>query len=344
MNPRNVDLLLLGFGNVGRAFARLIDTKQSELSEEWNLHLRVVGIATGRHGAALNNQGLRPEQALELVESGQSLHELGSTVDGIEHMIAESQADAVLESIPVNYETGEPALSYLRMALENGMHAITANKGPVVHGYSELSQLARERNRRFLFESTVLDGAPVFSTWRSTLPGARLESFRGILNSTTNYILTQMEGGLAFEEAVHNAQELGVAESDPSGDVEGWDAAVKVAAVITVLMGQSLKIEEIDRTGIGGIHATQIAEATAQGKRWKLICTGWREGESVLGRVGPELVESSDPLYQVGGTSSAITFHSDVLGDLTIAKGDSGPETTAYGMLADLLNAVRARR
>ncbi len=141
------------------------------------------------------------------------------------------------------------------------MHAITANKGPVVHAYRELTELAQAKGRKFYFESTVMDGAPIFSLFRSALPAAQLNSFRGILNSTTNLILGRMEDGETFEDAVKYCQEIGLAETDPSGDVDGWDAAIKVAALVTVLMGVPLKPQEVDRTGIRGITAEMVAEA-----------------------------------------------------------------------------------
>ena len=339
-----VRLVLVGFGNVGSALARLIAAKHPEAKERYGLDLRVVAIATGTHGMALDPEGLDLTRALEIRERAGNLSELstGSAQTDIPSLLKKIEAEAVLESVPVNYETGQPALSYLQAALERGMHAITANKGPVVHGYRALTEIAQATGSRFLFEATVMDGAPIFSTWREGLPGARLMSFRGILNSTTNYLLTEMEAGKSFESALEEAQAIGVAETDPSGDIDGWDAAVKVAALATVLMETQLGIEEVERQGIGELDAAQIREALGAGQRWKLICSVWREENKVLGRVRPERVGPEDPLYHVRGTSSQITFSSDVLGDLTIMGTDPGPGTTAYGMFADLLNAVRA--
>lgn len=329
---------------MGSALARLITAKQPEVRERYGLDLRVVAIATGTHGVAFDEAGLDLGRALEIQEHAGNLSELtpSNTRSDIPTLLKEVDAEAVLESVPVNYETGQPAISYLQAALERGIHAITANKGPVVHGYRALSEIARSNGSRFLFESTVMDGAPIFSTWREGMPGARLMSFRGILNSTTNFLLTEMEGGRSFESALVEAQAIGVAETDPSGDIDGWDAAVKVAALATVLMDYPLGIQEVDRQGIGDLHADQIRAAMDDGQRWKLICSVWHENNKVLGRVRPERVGPEDPLYHVRGTSSQITFTSDVLGDLTIMGTDPGPDTTAYGMFADLLNAVRA--
>jgi len=241
----------------------------------------------------------------------------------------------------VSYETGRPAIDHLRAGLEAGMHVITANKGPVVHAYRELRDLARRQNRHFYFESSVMDGAPIFSLWRAALPGARLQSFRGVLNSTTNLILTLMESGQTFDEAVAQAQAIGVAETDPSGDILGWDAAVKVAALVTVLMDSPLLPQQVERQGIEGITPSLLREAREEGRRWKLICEAEHVDGAVRARVAPERIGPDDPLYGVMGTSSSITFVSDVLGRLTVTEEDPGPETTAYGLLADFINAVR---
>jgi homoserine dehydrogenase len=221
------------------------------------------------------------------------------------------------------------------------MHAITANKGPVVHAYRELTELARAKGRKFYFESTVMDGAPIFSLFRSAMPAAQLISLRGILNSTTNLILGRMENGETFDDAVKYCQKIGLAETDPSGDVDGWDASIKVAALVTVLMDVPFKPQEVDRTGMRGITAKMVAEARAQGKRWKLVCSAERDENTVKGRVAPELVSPSSSLYSVEGSSSIVEFHTDTLSSLSIVEGNPGPETTAYGLLADFINAVK---
>ncbi len=335
-------LALLGFGNVGRAFARLLLRKEAELESDYGINFIVTGIATGRHGIAVDPNGLDLEKALALFESGQSLSRMTRCpVTDTLDFVRSVPADVLFENSPVNHENGEPAVTHLREALERGMHAITANKGPVVHAYRELTDLAAKMKRKFYFESTVMDGAPIFSLFRSALPAAQLNSLRGILNSTTNLILGRMENGESFDDAVKYCQQIGLAETDPSGDVDGWDAAIKVAALVTVLMGLPLKPQDVDRTGMRGITAKMVAEAKADGKRWKLVCTVERDGNTVSGRVAPELVEPSSPLYSVEGSSSIIEFHTDTLSSLSIVEGNPGPETTAYGLLADFINAVR---
>jgi homoserine dehydrogenase len=339
------NIAFLGFGNVGQALARLLLRKREELLSRYALTVRITGIATGRHGMAIDPQGIDLQRVFGSLADGESLNGM-SAVPGLSSLndfIVSCGAGVMFECTPVNYTSGQPAVDYLRTALEHGMHAISANKGPVVHAYRELTALARARRVNYYFESAVMDGAPIFSLFRETLPAASLRGFRGILNSTTNLILTRMEMGESFAQAVQYAQSIGIAETDPSGDVDGWDAAVKVAALATVLMDVPLKPQEVERTGIGALTPEDVDRARQAGKRWKLVCTAQRAGKGVTGRVAPEMVGSDSPLYGVGGTSSVIQFEMDVLPGLSIVETDPGPETTAYGMLADFLNAVRTR-
>jgi homoserine dehydrogenase len=336
------NLALLGFGNVGRALARLLWRKQAELQSRYDITFSVTGIATGRHGAAVNPAGLDYLRAAELVEAGESLAILSTIpIRDNSDFLRACAADVLFENTPVNHMTGQPAIDHLHLALELGMHAVTANKGPVVHAYRELTEFAKTRHKKFLFESTVMDGAPIFSLFRSALPAAQLLGFRGILNSTTNLILGRMESGESFDEAVKFAQSVGLAETDPAADVDGWDAAIKVAALISVLMDIPFTPQQVDRTGIRGITPAMLAAARAEGMRWKLVCTAGREGNQAKGRVAPELVSASSTLYSVEGSSSVVEFHTDILASLSIVEGNPGPDTTAYGLLADFVNAVR---
>ncbi len=339
---RRVRLLLIGFGNVGQAVAELLLAKDGDIRSMHGLALQVVGIGTASHGAALDSDGLNLGRALELIQTGSDLRRLSRdpVPSDVQELLQAVEAEALLESIPVNYESGQPAVTYLTGALERGMHAITANKGPVVHAFAPLTALAASRGRQFRFEAAVMDGAPLFSLWRECLPGARLQAFRGILNSTTNLILSLMEQGQSFAAAVAEAQRLGIAESNPAGDTEGWDSAIKVAALVTVLMGVPIGLGQVERRGIEGLTDREIQQASQSGHRWKLVCGAKRIGDQVEARVEPELLDSSDPLFHVMGTSAAVTFTSDVLGELTIRENAPGPRTTAYGMLADLLNCV----
>jgi len=339
---KNYRLCLVGFGNVGKAFARLLIKKQTELEERYGLSVSVIGIITGAHGAAIAPEGIDLQAALSTLEAGHPLNELSTTKTPEEPnaFIAACPADFMFETTPVNPHTGQPALTYIQTALENGMHAVTANKGPVVHGYHSLTALARQYERRFLFESAVMDGAPIFALFREPLVGANLISFHGILNSCTNMLLEMMEQGKSFDEAVAYGREIGITETDPSNDIDGWDAAIKVAALVTVLMGTPLTPQNVDRTGIRGVTPQMIADARADGERWKLVCSAEQVADGIQAVVQPQRVGPESPLYSVNGTSSFCQFKLDVLPGLGILESDPGPETTAYGLLADFLNIL----
>jgi homoserine dehydrogenase len=340
-------LVFVGFGNVARALARLLVRKQAVLEKEYGITFSVTGIATGKHGFAVREGGLDIQKALKLVEEGESISPLSEAPvkDSLE-VIRKSRAEVMFENSPVNHSTGQPAIDHVRAALEAGMHAITANKGTVVHGYRELTALARSRGRKFLFESTVLGGSPVFSVFREAMPAAELLSFRGVLNSTTNIILSRMEKGETFDQAVKYCQSIGVAETDPSADVDGWDAAIKVAALVTVLMDLPCLPQQVERQGIRDIKPEDIKQAAAKGRRYKLVCSAERKGDKVSARVRPELVPVSDPLYGMEDSTTGVAFRTDVLGDYSIIESEregmvAGPEPTAYGLFADFVNAVK---
>ncbi len=340
-------LCLIGFGNVARALARLLMRKAGPLEQDHGITFSFTGIATGSHGFAVNPEGLDILQALALVESGKSILPLSTLkVQDSLAVIRNSRADVMFENSPVNHSTGQPAIDHVRAALEAGMHAITANKGTVVHGYRELTELAGSKDRKFYFESTVLGGSPVFSVFRECMPTADLLSFRGVLNSTTNIILTRMENGESFDQAVKYCQGLGIAETDPSADVDGWDAAIKVAALVTVLMKEPFTPQQVQREGIRSITPEMIAKAKAGGQRYKLICSAERINTDIRARVAPGLVAPSDPLYGMEDSTTGVAFRTDVLGDYSIVESErpdmvAGPEPTAYGLLADFVNAVK---
>ncbi len=337
-------IALLGFGNVGQAFVELLLEKKDDLIDKPGIGFRVVGIGSGNHGRAIDPRGLPLQEVLDAYKAGTALDEFSSIpVLDSTGFIEKCGANALIETTPIDYQTGEPAIAYLRQALEMGIHAITANKGPVVHGYRELSNLAKRNQVSFLFESAVMDGAPVFSIARSGLPGARVTSFSGVLNSTTNLILSRMEEGETQEEAISYAQSIGIAETDPSGDVDGWDAAVKVAALVTVLMDIPFTPDLVERTGIRGITSDMIQNASENSQRWKLVCEAVRDPEAshgVKAIVNPQLVSPNSNLFNVSGTSSILEISSDVLGKLSLIEENPSPKTTAYGILADLLNAL----
>lgn len=342
-------LAFIGFGNVARSLVRLLERKRDLLQQEYDISYSITGIATGRHGFAVNPDGLDVQKTLELVESGKSISPLSTfQVDDSLSVIKNSQADVMFENSPVNYDTGQPAIDHAKAALNAGMHVSTANKGTVVHAFQELTALANSKGKKFMFESTVLGGTPVFSTFREAMPLAELISFKGIINATTNIILSRMENGESFDDAVKYCQSVGVAETDPSGDVDGWDASIKVAALATVLMNTPLKPQDVERRGIREITPEMVNQAKAEGKRWKLVASAERVGSQIKARVAPELVDPSSPLYGMMGSSTGLTFRTDVLPDYSVTVSEregmkGGPEETAYGLFADFVNIVRAQ-
>ncbi|MCD6355865.1 MAG: homoserine dehydrogenase [Anaerolineaceae bacterium] len=343
MHMKNYSICMIGFGNVGQAFARLLSRKANQVSQEYNASFKVTAIATKSHGSAINHAGIDMEKALNIAAKKGLLNQLSDepTPEDIKKFIKNSKADFLLENSPVNYESGEPAITHIQAALENDMHAVSANKGPVVHAYKHLSNLAKLHQKRFLFESAVMDGAPIFSVFREALPEANIQGFEGILNSCTNILIEKMEQGSSFDEAVAFAQSIGIAETDPSGDIDGWDAAIKIAALATVLMNAPLKPQDVQREGIRGLTRAAILEAKKEGMRWKLVCSAERIHGKLVAKVAPQRIPPTSPLYSVSGTSSFILFKTDVLPGFGILESNPSPDTTAYGLLADILNILK---
>jgi homoserine dehydrogenase len=220
-----------------------------------------------------------------------------------------------------------------------GAHAVTANKGPIVYAYQELTALAREKNKQFLYEATVMDGVPIFSMFPLGLPATEIRGFSGVLNSTTNVVLTEIEKGRSFDEAVRRAQAMGIAETDPAADLDGWDSAVKVVAMTIVLLGVPMRLDQVQRTGIRDLSEEKIRSVRNAGLRYKLVCRAERRGDTVDCTVRPELLLASDPLANLEGSSSAIRFDMDIFG-LSLVEHNPGIEATGYGLLADFLRAV----
>ena len=331
------NLALIGFGNVGREFLRLLLAKKADLRQRYGIEWRLTGIASRRVGWVANPNGLDPAA---LLDPEWPYPTLTTAPRDVREWLAEAEADVLFEATSLERLTGQPAIDHLKAALEHGAHAITANKGPILHAYRELSDLARSKDRKFLCESTVLDGTPIFSMFESTLPAVELRSFRGVLNSTTNIVLTEMEQGLDLAEAVKKAQELGVTETDPADDLDGWDAAVKTAALVIVLMGLPITLEQVERTGIQGLSVDQIRAARASGKRYKLICSAERTAQGLRASVRPEQLPMADPLALLEGSTSAVMFDLDVF-SLSIIEHSPGLSATAYGLLADFIRAVQ---
>jgi homoserine dehydrogenase len=243
----------------------------------------------------------------------------------------------LVELSPTDLTTGEPATDHIRTALARGMHTITANKGPIALHLAELRRQAADANLYLGFEGTVMSGTPALRLGWSDLAGCEMLELRGIVNGTTNYILTQMEGGMSYVEALAEAQRLGYAEADPTGDVEGYDAAAKAVILANVVMDARLGLADVERAGITTLTRDTIEAARASGERWKLIARIWRDGETVRASVQPTRLPVSHPLAGVGGATNAITFTTDLLGDVTLIGPGAGGAATGFAILSDIL-------
>jgi homoserine dehydrogenase len=339
------NLCFLGFGNVNRTLVRLLADRATELRDRHGVSYRITGIASRRLGWIANPDGLDPAALCGAGAPAREKPEANSnsltntTAQNIREWLAAAHADVLFEATSLNVQTGQPAVDHIRAALEHGAHAITANKGPIVHAYRELRDLAAKRGKRFLFESTVMDGVPIFSLF-DQMPAIHLQGFHGILNSTTNVILSEMEKGLTFDEALKKAQALGVAETDATHDIDGWDAAVKTAALITVLMDIPVRLENIDREGIRDLTPQALRNAKRDGWPFKLVCRAKRVGGSVKASVAPEKVLATAPMAKISSTSSYIYFETDIFPGLAITEENPGLYATAYGILADFVRAT----
>jgi len=345
---RSFNLCFLGFGNVNRTLVRLLNERQHELRDKYDIEFRITGIASRRLGWIAKPAGLDLRGSIEgstLPSNRQGANPVGITDDevtsatDVRSWLAAAHADVLFEATSLNVNDGQPAVDHIRAAFEYGTHAITANKGPIVHAYRELRDLAAKKGKRFLFESTVMDGVPIFSLF-DQLPAIRLQGFYGILNSTTNVILGEMEQGLSFEDALKKTQQLGVAETDATHDVDGWDAAVKTAALITVLMGVPIRLDQIEREGIRDLTSSAVRNAKRDGWPFKLVCRAKRTANGVEASVKPEKVLSTQPMAKISGTSSYVYFETDIFPGLAITEDNPGLYATAYGMLADFVRAV----
>lgn len=340
-------IALLGFGNVLRNFAQLLLDKETTLKEKYDTKLIVTGITTNSKGYAIDPSGLDLKEVLELIKKGEKLNSLhkGDEIKNTIDFIKKVPAEVVLEATWLDPKTGQPALDFCELALNEGKHVVTANKGPVAFGYHKLKALADSKGLGFFYESTVMDGSPLHVIGRESILGLDVLKIRGILNSTTNYILSRMEEKVSFEDALKEMQDQGLAEADPTNDVDGWDSSVKILILAKIYMGAELTPADVDRVGIRHITTEDIESARADGKRIKLVCEAERGADGkVKLTVKPRYLEMSHPLAGVMQTSAAVTIETDVLREITLLQNDSSPRTTAYGMLIDTLNILRGRR
>jgi homoserine dehydrogenase len=340
-------LALIGFGTVGQGLVEILLRKGAALTDRYGVEFQVVAISDLLKGSLYAPNGLNMAQLVEVVQRTGKLDDYPSA-PGLQRgwdslaTIRHCNADTVVEISWTDVQTGQPAISHVQAALESGKNAVLTNKGPVALAYRELAALALAKGVRFCFEGTVMSGTPTIRLAQQALAGCDISQMRGILNGTTNFILTQMEAGQSYAEALAEAQRLGYAEADPTADVEGWDAAGKSVILANVLMGGNLTVADVDRTGISGLTPSDIQAAQAAGERWKLIARVWREDGVTKASVQPTRVSLSHPLAGVGGAVNACTFTTDLLGDVTLVGPGAGRLETGFAVLGDLLDIAVA--
>lgn len=330
---RTYSVAFLGFGNVARALARLLESRRADMGVRFGVAWRATGVATRTLGWWANAEGLD----LDAPRAGATrCYDVGD-------WLLTARPDVVFESIALDPHTGQPALDYLTEALALGAHAVSANKGPLVHGYQRLTSLAESRGCAYRFESAVMDGAPLFSMVRRCLPLAGIRGVSGVFTSTATVVLEAMERGGTIEAGIGEAQALGIAEADPSYDVDGWDSAVKLCAVASVILGSTLRPAEVRRAGLRGLDVEAVRAARRDGCPIRMIGrVGRDDAGATLATVRPEPVVLGDPLA-VSGTTLVTRYDADVFpGGLTVTSGAPDLTTTAYGMFADFLEVTGA--
>ena len=339
--PTVYRVLIVGLGTAGRGFAQIVHEQGARITRQTGAEIRIVGVVTGSRGSAYDANGLD----LGAVLATTKVSTLPSAVaDDALTMIATRTADVMVELTPTNLQSGEPATSHIQAALERGMHVITANKGPAALHLKQLRALAIRKGLFLGIEGTVMAGTPSLRLGWSSLAGADITRVRGIVNGTTNYILTQMEQGLDYAAALADAQKIGYAEADPTGDVEGHDAAGKAAILANVLMDAGLRPADVATTGITGITAADVAAAQAAGERWKLIAEVSRGPAGITASVQPMRLPISHPLAGVSGGTNALTYSTDFVNDVTIIGPGAGALSTGFAVVGDLLAMHRGER
>lgn len=337
-------LAFIGFGTVGQGLTEILLEKKDMLAEKYDFHYTIVAVSDIMKGSVYDKNGLDMAEILDLVKNGKKLDEYPTGVKGMDSLttIKETNADTVVEVTYTDVKTGEPALTHIKTALGAGKNVVSTNKGPVVKQAVELLDMAASNNVHYGFEGVVLAGTPALNLARFSLAGNKINGFRGILNGTTNYILTRMEEGISYDDALKKAQELGYAEADPTGDVEGLDALGKVVILSNVVLGKNIGWNDVERKGITEITKEDVEKAKVEGKRWKLIGSAEvQPGGSVKAKVWPEKLPLSDPLAGVCEAINALTYYTDELGPVTIVGPGAGRRETGFALLIDLLEINR---
>ncbi len=340
---KSLRLSLAGFGVVGQGFLELLHKKQEQLRLAYDIDARLVGVGNARHGFIYREDGLDIPTLLELgahkrpLTDYESARHWATILEGLQ----ETGANVLVEATSTNLRDAEPALSHIVTALRLGAHVVTANKGPGALAGLDLLALARQQGVQLRMESSVMAGTPVISTILEGMAGASIQAVRGILNGTTNYILSAMAGGRSYAEVLAEAQALGYAETDPTADVEGHDALAKTLILAALVFNHPLKQEQVALQGITGVSVEDIRQAASEGKRIKLIAAIRRNGEQLEASVSPQALSLDDPLARVDGATNALAIQADTLSEVTIIGPGAGALPTAQGLLADVLACAR---
>lgn len=330
------NIALIGFGTVGQGITEILQNKKQYLKSKYGFEYNITTVIDFVYGNCYNANGLDVALMLKEAKEKKKFSKDISTSDNLT-LIKECNADIVCELTFTDLNTGGPAVNHVRVALEAGKNVVTSNKGPAALKYLEMKAIADKNKVKFLIEGTVVAGTPIINLIEGPLAGCEITKIRGILNGTTNYMLSEMEKGMDYNAVLKVAQDLGYAEADPTGDVEGYDARGKVTILANVVMGAPLKIADVACNGITKITSANIEEAKKKNARWKLIgCVEKKDGK-VTGSVAPEMVDLSHPLAGVMGAKNALTFTTDLLGDVTIVGPGAGRMETGFAILTDMI-------
>lgn len=342
-------IALVGFGTVGQGLVEILQAKQVSLVKELQEEIQVVGVVDLLKGSLYHPDGLDLGQLLRVVKEYDRLdmyptgHGLVRDWDSLQ-MIQQSNADTIVEVTYTDVQTGQPGLDHCRAALAAGKHVVTSNKGPIARAYPELIELARRYQVELGFEGTVMSGTPALRMPKVTLAGNEITEIRGILNGTTNYMLTRMEAGLSYAEALQEAQSLGYAEADPTSDVEGYDVLYKVLILAQAVLGVTLDPTNIERQGITELTSDDFQVATAQNRRLKLVARVHVTDETAKATIKPEMLALDDPLAHVAGAMNAICYECDLAGPILLSGPGAGRTPTGFSLLIDLIHVMKRKR
>lgn len=338
-----IRVALIGLGHVGRGFVTLLLDKKEILAARYGLHIKLTAAADSS-GAVLDAHGIDPALLLQhkVTQGGIGAFPYGGKPGlAAPDMVKRAKADVLLEASPVNLQSGQPALHCLRLALSQGWHAVLANKAPLVLAYQELSAAAANHGKRLAFSATVCGALPVVNIGQRDHTAVRYTKIEGVFNSTSNFILTAMEAGKTYAEALHEAQAEGVAETDPSLDVDGWDTANKLTIIANSVLEFPCALRDVEVRGIRGIGLDDLRRARAQGEVIKLLAVALPLGDGYRLSVHPARLPLSHPLAGVNGWEMGVVWHTDIMGVQFAKVDERGPIPTAAAMLRDVINIYR---